>query len=229
MTINFESRLSPRELCAYVERLLDLHLPDRLPRKHLTTEDVNSAFDRLEYSFMRVRLKYYHTAARAVFDHLHADHMATFLWFLSNDLWRRYGDEDLPTRLSYLNKAMHGIDIFFSVPMPNVFLLSHPVGAVIGRGTFDDYLVVYQQVTVGATKNGFPSLGRGVVMYVGSAVLGNCTVGNDVVFGAHSMLIDTDAPSGHLVVGRYPHHRFILNQLPAHQRAFGHGPCGEHI
>ena len=59
--------------------------------------------------------------------------MATFLWFLGNTIWKETGDEDLPTRLFYINKIMHSLDLFYTVQMPDMFLLIHPVGTIIGR------------------------------------------------------------------------------------------------
>ena len=206
----------------YANSMLDHAFPDGLARTQVDLQSVQHAYARLEYCFLRINRKYYVVADHLHFDHLNGDHMASFLWFLGNTLWTEREDVDLATRLSYLNKTMHGLDLFHSVKLPDIFLLVHPVGTVIGGASFEDYLVVYQQVTIGATDLGFPTLGSGTVMYAGSAVIGACTVGDDVVFAAHAMLIDQDVPAGSLVLGKYPHHRIQPNTSPTIHRVFGH-------
>jgi len=59
---------------------------------------------------------------------------------------------------------MHGIDLFYSVPMPDVFMLVHPVGTVIGKANFSNYLVVYQNCTIGADTDVYPNFGEGIVL-----------------------------------------------------------------
>lgn len=146
--------------------------------------------------------------------------MASFLWFLSSTVWRDDQNEELATRLSYLNKMMHGLDLFYSVPMPDVFLLVHPVGTVLGRASYSDYLVVYQNCTVGATADVYPTFGEGVALYSRSSVLGDCNVGSNVVFGANSLVIDTAVPDDTIVVGAHPAQRYLSNPMTVRMRCF---------
>jgi serine O-acetyltransferase len=216
------------ELAAYIGRLLQHHLPDgRSPR--LTEGVVRRALDRVEYCFERIQRKYYQDEHGTRFDHLNSDHMASFLWFLGNTAWRETGDDDLPTRLFYLNKVMHGLDLFYSVPMPDIFVLVHPVGTVLGKATYGNYFVAYQNCTVGADTDVYPTFGDSVILYSRSTVLGASTAGNNVVFAANSLLIDSDVPDDSVVVGQYPQHRILPNQRPVRSRCFeptaaaGHG------
>ncbi len=213
--------LDEKHLHSYVVRLLHSYLPDGGSATSVEVPWVRVAMERLEYCFSHIHRKYYIVEGRPRFDHLNADHMASFLWFLGNSAWRD-GGEDIAVRLSYLNKTMHGLDLFHSVAMPDIFVLAHPLGSVIGRGTFGNFLVVYQQVTIGAAESGsaFPTLGEGVAMYAGSAVIGDCLVGDNVVFAAHSMLVDTHVPSGSMVVGRYPEHRLLKSDKSVRSRCF---------
>jgi serine O-acetyltransferase len=209
-------------MVGYVQRLLASHLPEGDEQGTLREQWVRTAFERLEYSFTHVNRKYYRAEGTTRFDHLNADHMASFLWFLGNTAWQESGDEGIAVRLSYLNRIMHGIDLFYSVPMPDIFVLVHPIGTVIGRGTFGDYLVVYQQVTVGASESGgnFPALGEGVALFAGSTVIGDCVVGDDVVFAARSMIIGTNVPSNSVVVGQYPNQRMLASRSSVRRRCF---------
>jgi len=213
------SSLDERALTAYVSRLLDSHLPDgRTPP--LAQRMVAQALERVAHCHSRIHRKYFQDERGARFDHLNGDHMAAFLWFLGNTAWKESGAEDLATRLFYLNKIMHGLDLFYSVPMPDIFILVHPVGTVIGKANFNDYLVVYQSCTVGADTDIYPRFGKGAILYSGSSVLGDCQVGDNVVFAANALLIDTPVPSDTVVVGQYPTQRLLPNHRPVRSRCF---------
>lgn len=212
--------LAPDDLHDYILRLVAHHLPDG----HLATPIHRASFDlalqRLEHCFSRVQRKYYWDAGNSVFDHLNGDHMATLLYFYANSVWRNTGDTQLPTRLFYVNKIMHGLDLFYSVAMPDIFLLVHPLGTVLGHARYGDYLVVYQNCTVGATGTVYPTFGSGALLYSRASVLGNCTLGNDVVLAANALLVDCDVPEASVVVGQFPGHRIVSNARSVRERCF---------
>ena len=60
--------------------------------------------------------------------------------------------------------------------------------------------VVNQQVTVGESGGGIPTIGNNVRIYAGAKVLGNITVGDDVIIGANAVVVK-DVPSHSIVVG----------------------------
>lgn len=201
--------LSPKDLAAYVTRLLASYLPDgSVPRSPMEPL-VDRALERVEHCFSKIRRKYYEKDGAPVFDHLNGDHVATFLYVLANSAWSEQGDTELATRLFYTNKVMHGLDLFYSVAMPEVFMLVHPVGTVLGRAVYGNYFVAYQNCTVGADGDSYPTFGEGVIMYSRSAVVGSCSVGSNVVFGANAMIVNTDVPDNSVVVGQYPAHRIL--------------------
>ena len=80
--------------------------------------------------------------------------MAAFLWF--SILFFKKMAVKTYVRLSYLNKITH-LDLFYTVRMPEVFLLVHPVGSVIGR-ILQKFLAVYQNCTV--VKRKLPVFGE---------------------------------------------------------------------
>jgi serine O-acetyltransferase len=201
-------------------RLIANHLPDELSPVNADQALFNQALHRTENCFSHIRRRYYAEGVDTLFDHLNGDHMASFLYFYGNTVWRETGDADLPTRLFYVNKIMHGLDLFYSVNMPDVFMLVHPVGTVLGNATYGDYLVVYQNCTVGASKNVYPSFGTGTILYSRSSVIGNCRLGDDVVMAANAMLIDSDVPNSVVVTGQYPLHRMSTNTQTVRSRCF---------
>jgi serine O-acetyltransferase len=212
--------LPPADLQSYVSRLVANHLPDGAVLHHDLGPHLATALERVEHCFGRIQRKYYRERDEVLFDHLNADHMAAFLYFFGNTIWRATGDADAPTRLSYVNKIMHGLDLFYSVAMPDVFLLVHPVGTVLGKATYSDYLVVYQNCIVGADTTVYPHFGEGVILYSRSSVLGDCRVGSNVVFAANAMVVDTTVPDDHVVVGQFPSHRFVKNPRSVRDRCF---------
>jgi serine O-acetyltransferase len=217
----FRTTLDAPELAAYAGRLLATHLPDGRDASFDLEPHVVTSLERLENCFAGIRRKYYTVDGAAVFDHLNSDHMAMWLWFLGNQVWRATGEQAVPTKLFYLNKVMHGLDLYFSVAMPEVFLLVHPVGSVIGAAEYGEHLVVYQNCTIGSEGGAYPRFGDGAILYARSTVLGACHVGDDVVFAANSFVIDTDVPANSIVVGQYPHQRILPNPTPVRQRMFG--------
>lgn len=212
--------LSSDLLYSYVVRLLSHYLPDGMTKPAHGLALFDMALQRIENCFSKIKRKYYFDNGGFLFDHLNCDHMATLLYFYGNTIWRETGDCDLPTRLFYLNKIMHGLDLFYSLKMPDVFFLIHPVGTVLGNAEYGDYLVVYQNCTVGSVKTIYPRFGNGTILYSKSSVIGNCTLGNDVVIAANTLLIDTNVPGNTVVTGHFPANRFRTNKQSVRSRCF---------
>ena len=207
-------------LSLYVRRLLLNSFPDGDALDAWSESAFSRALERCEHSFSHIRRKYYLEDGATVFDHLNADHMASFLYFLGNSLWQEQGDVPVATKLSYLNKVMHGLDLFHSVEMPDIFLLVHPVGTVLGNARYGDYLVVYQNCTVGAVGTDYPAFGNGTILYSRSSVIGKCQIGNDVVFAANSAVIGMDIPDNSVVLGMHPDNRIVANAESVRMRCF---------
>ena len=183
--------LSPQGLEGYVLALLRNHFPDGYVPSFPLAPLLDRTLQRVEYCFKHINRKYYRDGDTVLFDHLNGDHFASFLYFLGNTVWQETHNTELPTRFSYLNRRMNGIDLFYSIGMPQIFLLVHPLGTVLGNATYGDYLVVYQNVTVGSNEDGiYPSFGNGTVLYAKSTVIGSCIVGDDVVFGANAFVVN---------------------------------------
>jgi serine O-acetyltransferase len=213
--------LNPSRLETYVLDLIGCHFPDNYRPPYSLTQLLEQSLQRVEYCFSHIHRKYYRENDDLCFNHLNGDHFSSFLYFLSNTVWRYNKDTELPTRLFYLNKVMHGVDLFYSVSLPDIFLLVHPVGSILGNAHYRDYLVVYQNVTVGADEAGiYPSFGNGIILYAKSTVIGECTLGNNVVLGANTFILNTDVPSESLVIGQYPSNRILPSSLSVAQRVF---------
>jgi serine O-acetyltransferase len=215
--------LSRDDLVSYLQRLDANYLPDGLAPRHDLRPLVEAALERVEHCFSHIHRKYYRDGSTVTFDHLHGDHMAAFLYLLGNTVWTRTGDTLAPTRWSYLNKILHGLDLFYMVAMPDIFLLVHPVGTVLGRARYADYLVVYQNCTVGADTDIYPTFSEGVILYSRCSVLGASRIGRNVVFAANTTIIDGAVADDTLVRGQFPDNTFSPNLRSVHDRCFRPG------
>lgn len=205
--------LPVESLGSYILKILTTHVPvGKEYCEHDFCVVLRKSLERLTYCFRHIHRKYYSENNKVVFNHFNSDHMATLLYFLSNTVWQENNDEALATRLFYLNKIMHGIDLFYSVNMPDIFMLVHPLGTILGKASYQNFLVVYQNVTVGAEDVLYPRFEEGVILYAKSSILGDCNIGKNVIFGANSFLMNIDVPDDTVVLGQYPQHRMIKNR-----------------
>jgi serine O-acetyltransferase len=182
---------SRTELVAYVARQLDHFFPDGLnaDAPAVLGAQIDTALARLGRCINEVR---WWTPDQ--FDHLHSTQYTLFLYYLSNTLWKATGNRPLCNKLFGLNKALNGIDLFYEIDMPEVFFIGHSVGIVFAKATYGNYLVVYQNSTVGKNHGVAPVLGDGVVMYPGTAIIGRCNVGAGTVLSQGVSLINTNTP-----------------------------------
>jgi serine O-acetyltransferase len=194
--------LSVERLCALAQAQIENFFPDG---EELMSSDftraATGAMDRLEHCFSYIDNRYFFDGKQAIFNHLHGDQYAMWLYFLGNELYRRRGPETVCSKLFLLNKALHGCDIYYEVALPEIFLLVHPLGTVLGRGNYSNYFVSYQRCGVGSNHDVFPSFGEYVTMRPGSAVLGSSKIGNNCQIATESLVIDRDIPDNSLYIG----------------------------
>jgi len=177
----------------------------------------NITYDRIDYCFKRIKEKYYNNnnSKNFFFNHLNTDHMCAFFYFLYNSGYREKLNDKILTKFFYLNKILHSIDIFYTVQLPDIFHICHPIGTVIGKAQFSNYLVVYQNVTIGSAGAGkkliYPKFGEGVILYSNTSVIGDCNVGNNVIFGSNSAILNKNITNNKIVLGNFPKNRIIPN------------------
>jgi len=89
--------------------------------------------------------------------------------------------------------------------LPETIKLGHPVGIVIGHDVvIGENVQINQNVTLGERGDGHP-LGKpviedNVIIYAGSIILGDVTVGKNSTIGANSIVL-TDVEPGSTIVG----------------------------
>lgn len=188
--------LSRTELAEYVATQLDHFFPDRRGDARTVVAGVlDDALDRIAPC---VRLSRMWPKDR--FSYLHSNQYAVFLYFLANTLWRRKQDEIVCNKLFYLNKALNAFECFYTIDLPDIFCIGHSPGIVLAQATYANYLVLYQNSTVGRVEaEDRPVFSEGVVMFPNSAIIGNCKIGPRTYLAQGNSIIDQDTP-GNCVV-----------------------------
>jgi serine O-acetyltransferase len=122
--------------------------------------------------------------------------------------------------LEFVRMLTVGIELSYPAIIGSCLRLPHAQCIVIGSGAvIGKYAEIYSRVTIGATwdlqtwdetsklysprvKNGrnYPIIGDNVRIGVGATILGPITVGNDVIIGAHSVVLE-DVPNRCVVAG----------------------------
>ncbi len=196
--------LSNDAISAYLAKQLSNFFPDRQVMPGEIKPFVDGGLERLALCLAKISDKYLPPGQEKVFNQWITDHYAMFLYLVANTIYRMQGSKELAEKTYALNKALHAIDVYYEVKLPEVFFFQHPVGTVLGRGNYGNYFMVYQRCTVGAKDQVYPTIGEGVVMFGGSAIIGDCTVGDNVWISTGSSIMGHDVPNGSSVFGQSP-------------------------
>ena len=123
---------------------------------------------------------------------------------IGHALWLR--DWKLAARfVSQVGRFMTGIEIHPGATIGRRFFVDHGMGVVIGEtAEIGDDVTLYQGVTLGGVSldpgKRHPTLGNGVVVGAGAAVLGPFTVGDGARIGSNAVVIK-EVPPGVTMVG----------------------------
>lgn len=200
--------ISPSDLAMYVKNQLNYIFPDNSPVTVFNLKKgVKNALERVEFCFSHLRGRYFWKNGKVFFNHLHSDQYSMFLYFLSNSLFRQKNTTSICEKIFYLNKCMHGIDCFYSVKLPSIFVFVHPIGTILGnQATFSDYLLISQNCTIGDNyDNNYPVLGKGVALYAGAKVIGDCYIGDNCEISSDASVYKSKIESNCVVFGKYPY------------------------
>lgn len=165
---NLDEAQLPKYCRTQIERLFPT---DDDGRFGLLETHINEALARTERCFSEIRIW-----PAGQLDILHSSQYCTFLYFLANTIWLRERDKVLPTKLFLLNKALNGIECFYEIMLPDVFLIGHSIGIVLSKADYGNRLVLFQNSTVGKSHGVAPVLEDNVVLYPNSAVVGSSLV-----------------------------------------------------
>lgn len=183
--------LSIEQLINYTSKQLNYFYPDsELVNLDDYHDCVLLALDRLEFCYTKVALKHYFNGQHVIFNHLHTDQYIMYLWFLSNNIWKKCQHKSICNKLYYLNKSLHGVDCMYDTMLPDIFLIFHGVGTMLGKASYSDFFVALQGCTVGVNRGEYPVMDKGVALAAHSSLIGNCHVGKLVTISSYTSVFD---------------------------------------
>ena len=156
-------------------------------------EDIEAVFQRDPAARSRLEVVFCYPGIHALMFH----RLAHRLW---RDGWLFGG-----RFVSQLGRFMTGIEIHPGAVIGRRFFIDHGMGVVIGEtAEIGDDVTLYQGVTLGGVSldpgKRHPTLGNGVVVGAGAAVLGPFTVGDGARVGSNAVVV-REVPSGVTVTG----------------------------
>lgn len=190
--------LQREELIAYYTTQLNNFFPD-LPgvQKSDISSLIDVSLDRLHFCFKHVTFARYNKGDETIYNHLYSDHNLVFNWFLSNTAFVQLENKALAAKFYYLNKVMHSFDCMYDTALPDIFLVFHGSGTMLGKATYNDYFVCLQGCTVGSHKSKYPVIGKGVALTANSSIIGDCNIGNRVSVSTRTTIFSKDIADNH--------------------------------
>jgi serine O-acetyltransferase len=166
----------------------------------LTTEQVEKLIDFSEQAKKSTQdILDFSAGIPKIFNLFQTHHCAIFLYHLARLLYEKSSQSDLCEKLYLLNRMLNGVDLYYKIEMPKYFLVGHGLGTVFSRAQYGNYLVIFQNVTIGVQNGAYPTIGEKVVIYPNSVIAGNSVIGNNSVIGAGTVLINKVIPENSVV------------------------------
>ena len=209
LSVNLIADISREELFLNLLKRLEAYFYISEKEKEILNIIQNEVLLRLEKCINGIDNKYFKRDGVPFFSYCHSGQYLIYLYFLSNSLSNL--DRSLMDKIYYLNKILHGVDIYGEVELPSVFFFEHPLGMVLGRAKYGENFFAMQGCTIGGNKGKYPTLGNNLKMYSDSKILGNCNIGNNVIIGANTYVKDFDIQDNIMVFGQSPN--LILKKI----------------
>ena len=170
--------LEKSEFKNYLIRQTENTFPDGNTKKEFSDLKFDAAFEealqRCEKCFSHIKVRNYQKNGNPLLNYLHLDQYSTFLYYLSNSLWKMSANKSLCDKLGLLNRSLSSCWFSYKCNLPDIFLLTHPVGSVIGNTnvTYSDFLVIMQNVTINGASDTKLDIGKGVFLGAGCKIIG---------------------------------------------------------
>jgi serine O-acetyltransferase len=122
-----------------------------------------------------------------------SNELGIFLFRLGNVLHKN-DQEDLKPQIHWLLKELCSCEIYFNNEIGEGFYIVHGEGTVIGsRNKIGKGFKIHHGCTIGHKKNGGGNgntISDNVTMYCNSSIIGELTIGDNVIIGGHTMIIN---------------------------------------
>ena len=156
-------------------------------------EDIEAVFQRDPAARSRLEVVFCYPGIHALMFHRLAHRLWCHGWLFGGRF------------VSQIGRFMTGIEIHPGAVIGRRFFIDHGMGIVIGEtAEIGDDVTLYQGVTLGGVSldpgKRHPTLGNGVVVGAGAAVLGPFTVGDGARIGSNAVVV-REVPPGVTVTG----------------------------
>jgi len=202
--ISMDTSLDIKRLTKYLRLQLVHNFPDEGDLEDLS-QVVSDALKKLEYCFRHSVYSPNWKNEKCYFNHLNADQYVVFIYFCSVTAFLQCKNIELANKLFYLNKILHSFHCMYDTILPDIFLVIHGSGIVLGKASYADYFVVTQGCTVGSNPQfQQPKLGKYLFMYPYSSITGCTTIGNNACIANGAFVNDELIDGDSLVIGKSP-------------------------
>ncbi|PZP35676.1 MAG: hypothetical protein DI603_02555 [Roseateles depolymerans] len=179
----------PDKLATFVCRQLENFYPDGHNARDSIQQAMPQALERVRHCVSQV------LAWPQGFDPIYSGQYASFLYLLSNEVGVTQRDVATATRLFLLNKALHGLELFYDLVLPEVFLIGHTPGLVLAKAQYGSHIVFHQGCTVGHKLDGHrPVIEERVVMFPNSMVIGRSVIRRNTAIAPGVCVVDMETP-----------------------------------
>lgn len=197
--------LPKEDLKNYIKSQLSNIFPDKYEMKG---NDIDKAFElgleRTENCFQYLSFPAYCDGKQTFFSHLHGDQYAQLLYYFSNSLWNFSQNKPICDKLMYLNRVLNNFFFSYKGCLPDIFFWGHPIGTILGNAVYNDFLVVFQNVTINtntdADGNPAPILGKGLYLAAGAKIIGNQPIGDRVSISVDTVVYNQSIPDDKVVM-----------------------------
>lgn len=206
--MTLQTSLASARLIEYVSAQLNHFYPDKIAIDQL--DDLfPDALRRLEICINSVRLWEF-----GQFNHLHSAQYCIFLYQLSRVAYESGLPSEICTKLFLLNKALNGIDLFYEIKMPERFFIGHTVGIVLSKASYGEYLVLYQNSTIGKNNGKAPTIGDGTIVFPNAAILGSSRTSSCTTISQGARLVDACTPQNSIVFNSFVNGSPVIKVAP---------------
>lgn len=99
-------------------------------------------------------------------------------------------EESTALEFSTFARYITGIELYYSSDIGTGLKINHGSGLVVGaRSKLGQNCTLHQNVTIGDRLGGRPKIGNNVTIFPGSSVLGAIEIGDGVIIGANTLVI----------------------------------------
>ena len=199
-----QKSISTDGLVLYVRSQLNNFFPDNSSDKNLC-QIIHEALIKVSFNFKHIALSHFYKNKKVYFNHLNADQYTVFIYYASNISYEKYNDINLATKLFLLNKVLHNFHCMYDTKLPDIFVLIHGTGIVLGKAEYADFLVLSQNCNIGANAEiKYPILSKHLILYPNSSIIGECIIGEYCCISNGAFVNNENIKSHKLIISRSP-------------------------